>query len=365
MSLSDEVKNKSKEIYTDNYPMSIGELANIYKDGELDLHPEFQREFRWTTFQKTRLIESLLLGIPIPPIFVVQRDDAVWDVIDGLQRLSTIFEFMGILKDDNGNLLSPFKLNATRFLPGLEGIVFLASENQTPGTKLLPQNLAIALKRVKIGINIIQNSSDPNVKYELFQRLNTGGTSLSPQEVRNCLIIMEEPEKYPFIKELSHNKYFRDALQLSDRQIEEKYDMELVCRYLVGRYSNESDYTSLKDINDFISERVLKILREEDLTKEKSIFEELFQKLSNTGERIFAKYDRSKDGFKGMFLISAFEAIAIGLSNSINNYADPQRLLERIKEIWTQEEFINMGGSGTSAKSRMGKTIAYGKTFFQ
>ncbi len=67
-------------------------LNNLYTDNELDLHPEFQRFFRWKPSQKSRFIESLLIGIPIPSIFVYQREDGVWDVIDGVQRLSTIFD---------------------------------------------------------------------------------------------------------------------------------------------------------------------------------------------------------------------------------------------------------------------------------
>ena len=86
--------------------MSIGELANLYRDEEIDVHPEFQRLYRWSDYQKTKLIESVMLNIPIPQIYVSQNEEGVWDVIDGVQRLSTIFQFMGILKDDEGEKLS-------------------------------------------------------------------------------------------------------------------------------------------------------------------------------------------------------------------------------------------------------------------
>ena len=101
--------------------MSIGELINLYRDGELDIHPEFQRFYRWSGTQKSRLIESILLGIPIPSIFVSQRDDGVWDVIDGLQRLSTIFQLVGQLKDESNNEVEPLTLRRTKYLPSLEG----------------------------------------------------------------------------------------------------------------------------------------------------------------------------------------------------------------------------------------------------
>ena len=97
---------------------------HLYHDGELVVHPEFQRFLRWDDQQKTDLIESILLGIPIPPIFVAQRTDGVWDVIDGLQRLGTILQFVGVKKDEAGNKLDPLILRKTKSLPSLEGKIW-------------------------------------------------------------------------------------------------------------------------------------------------------------------------------------------------------------------------------------------------
>jgi uncharacterized protein with ParB-like and HNH nuclease domain len=80
--------------------MSIGEIINLYKEKEVVIDPDFQRIFRWDIIQKSRLIESILVGIPLPSIFIQQRDDGVWDIIDGLQRLSTILEFTGELSSN-------------------------------------------------------------------------------------------------------------------------------------------------------------------------------------------------------------------------------------------------------------------------
>jgi uncharacterized protein with ParB-like and HNH nuclease domain len=122
MLLVDQINKKRKEIKTDGYPMSIGEWISMYEKDELDIHPEFQRFYRWSHAQKTSLIESILLGIPLPSIFVSQREDGVWDVVDGLQRLSTIFQFVGILKDEDGNFEDPLVLDKTKYLPALENI---------------------------------------------------------------------------------------------------------------------------------------------------------------------------------------------------------------------------------------------------
>ena len=120
MPLNEEIDSMRKEIRTDGYGMSIGEWISLYENKEIDIHPEFQRFYRWTEIQKSNLIESILLGIPIPPIFVSQRKDGIWDVIDGLQRLSTLYQFVGILKDENGNNIEPLKLEKTKYLPSLE-----------------------------------------------------------------------------------------------------------------------------------------------------------------------------------------------------------------------------------------------------
>jgi len=101
-SLLKQIEDARMQVHTDSYPMSIGELVNLYDDGELDIHPEFQRVYRWSEEQKSKLIESILLGIPLPSIFVAQRKDGIWDVVDGLQRISTILSWEN-LKMKMGN----------------------------------------------------------------------------------------------------------------------------------------------------------------------------------------------------------------------------------------------------------------------
>src|SRR5688572_29845640 len=98
MALKDDIEVARREIVSDGYEMSVGELINLYSNSEIIVSPDFQRLFRWNSSRKTTFIESLLLGIPIPPIFVYQNQDGIWELIDGLQRLSTVFEFVGILR---------------------------------------------------------------------------------------------------------------------------------------------------------------------------------------------------------------------------------------------------------------------------
>lgn len=150
MSLKEEIAKKRKDIIVDSYPMSIGEVMNLYKDGELDVHPEFQR-FRWDDEQKTRLIESILLGIPIPPIFVLQKTNGIWDVINGQQRLLAILQFSTVLKKDDGTHYEPLVLRATKLLPSLNGVRW------DDETLFLPEQ-KIAFKREKLNFIIMKET---------------------------------------------------------------------------------------------------------------------------------------------------------------------------------------------------------------
>ena len=163
MALKDEIDKMRQEIRTDEYPMSIGEWISLYDNKEIDIHPEFQRFFRWTINQKSNLIESILLGIPIPPLYVSQRKDGVWDVVDGLQRLSTLYQFIGILKDDNGNNIIPLILEKTKYLPSLEG-----KKWNDPGDEenSLTTEQRLLIKRSKIGVSIVLRESDEIAKFE-------------------------------------------------------------------------------------------------------------------------------------------------------------------------------------------------------
>src|SRR5258708_18760537 len=132
--ITDEIEKAQRSVRTDAYQMSVGEVVSMYKEGDLVINPDFQRLFRWEVGQKSKLIESALLGIPIPSIFVFEKDDAKWELIDGLQRISTILEFMGVLKSPEGNILPPSILEGTTYLPSLSNAVWEKSEliAQTP-----------------------------------------------------------------------------------------------------------------------------------------------------------------------------------------------------------------------------------------
>jgi len=158
----------------------------------------FQRLFRWSIGQKSRLIESLLLGIPIPSIFVFEKENGSWELIDGLQRVSTILEFMGKLRSPNGDLEPPSILEGTKYLPSLHNAVWERSDLVTivpfDDQHEIERSYQLSIRRARIGVEILKRPSDDQTKYDLFQRLNAGGTQANAQELRNCVMLMVNAE---------------------------------------------------------------------------------------------------------------------------------------------------------------------------
>lgn len=363
MGLTEELKARVKEFKTDGYPMSIGEILNLYENEELILNPNFQRFFRWSPSQKSRLIESVLLGIPTPAIFVYQRDDGVWELVDGLQRVSTILQFVGKLKDVQGVALPPLRLSGTKLLPSLEGITWEDGEGKP---NPLPKPLQLDFKRSKIKVEIIQKESDANAKFEVFQRLNTGGTFLSEQEVRNCLLVMLNQPAFEWLERISLFPMFQSCLALTDRAISERDDMELALKYLaLSRFELAG-----KDVSDYLTDGIEKLFIEQDIAtdEEETRFKKLFTLLNSaTGEGTFRKYSGGK--FQGKFLDSSFEPVAVGLGWNLDSYdendlTDISLVGEKIKALWEIPEMLANVGSGSNAKSRIPRLVALGRNHF-
>ncbi len=358
----EQVNNAKKEFITDGYSMSIGELISMYREEEIIINPDFQRAFRWSVTQQTRLIESILIGVPIPSIFVFQNADGKWEVVDGVQRLSTIFQFVGALKgkDKDGEDLKPTVLEETKNLPFLK--------NMTWAT--LPQKLQIDFKRDnRIEIKIKKYLSDKNAKFEVFQRLNWA-TILSGQEYRNALLVMTNKAFYEWMLKLSKYPNFQNSIRLSEKLHEEKYDQELVLRlFTFSRF----DFKKGK-VDDFINETIFyekdslfeKIESKNfDLGIEENKFERTFDLLFKAkGESVF-----QKEGKGQQFLESYFEACAIGLYNNIDNYTeeDIEAIKNKIDDIENQAGFTKYkeGGKGTNSEARIKNVVPFGKQYFK
>lgn len=367
--LAEEIYKGSRLVKTDAYQISIGEIINMYKDGELIINPDFQRLFRWEIGQKSKLIESLLLGIPIPSIFVFERPDSTWELVDGLQRIATLLEFMGHLKDPSTeNLRPPSALVATKYLPSLDNAVWEKSdliEDVSPDDQVpLTSQMQLSIRRSRLSVEILKRPSDNTTKYDLFQRLNAGGTAASAQELRNCIIIMINDKYSKFVRELATHRPFLDVLSPSDDQIEKQRHMEYVCRFLVLTFI---DYNNKLDVEEFIDEGIVTLATEGKTKAASYAFRRTFDLLDNAfGSNALRRVVNNEH--LGRVGLAAFECIAVGIGKNIETIADKSDpvafVRKRVIAFWknqTIDQFFTPGLRGTI---RIQPTIDFGKNWF-
>ena len=365
MGLKEEIRDARTEIISDGYEMSIGEIINLYRDEEIVVSPEFQRLFRWDDSRKTRFIESLLLGIPIPPIFVYQqRDTGVWELIDGLQRLSTILEFVGILRDADGNQSPASELEETTFLPSLAGRTWDdSSESRDNGIGRAQQ---LQIKRARLRVEILQSESDPKAKYELFRRLNTGGAQLSRQEVRNCIAVMLNKSFYRWLSSLAGNADFLSTIDQTTTALKKQSATELALRFLAFR---SVPYQNGLDVHEYLDEALMTMATDNrfDTNAEEAVFTQTFQLLrSAMRNQAFKKWDGIE--FKGKFLMSVFEVVATGVSKNlpaIQDHPTPDEfVVTRCKALWEETTFLENSGAGVRGTTRLANLLPIADSFF-
>jgi len=367
MSLDQEIAVARKEIVADGYDMSVGEIMNLYKEKEIVIDPSFQRLFRWTDSQKTRFIESLLLGIPIPPIFVVQGDQGVWELIDGLQRLSTVLEFAGILRGEDDVPVLASSLGGTAFLPSLAGKRWEPSTDQAGDGIGKEQQLQI--KRARLRVEILKKESDPKAKFELFQRLNSGGANLTPQEVRNSVAVMLNPGLFDWLVQRSNDGNFKVTTAQTETALEQQAGVELALRFFAFR---NVPYTAGLDVHEYLDQALEGMASDDNFPRqaEEQIFTKTFLWLREAlGDRAFRKWNAQQQQFMGKFLMSGFEVISIGVAANAAELealsADERNahLVARVSALWADAAFNANSGAGVRGTTRLANLLPMGQAF--
>ena len=215
----------------------LPQIRDLIDKGEvLNLRPEYQRRLRWSTAQKSKLIESLLLNIPVPPVFLYESDAARYEVMDGQQRLNAVKEFLS----------GDFALTSLTVLEPLNGIRYSRCPPRIKRALDRASLSAIVLLLESASENAGNQLSMTDVRRFIFDRLNTGGTKLNPQEIRNALnpgplnrIIVEltrnslftEVFDIPPYVESDPNDYYENPLRQKNTLYSSMADCQLVLRY--------------------------------------------------------------------------------------------------------------------------------------
>ncbi|RCS41546.1 DUF262 domain-containing protein [Bremerella cremea] len=346
--LEEQIDARVGEVRSEALDLSFGEIVNLHSNSELIIQPEYQRLFRWSDDQRSRLIESILLELPVPQIFVIENTNGVLELIDGLQRISSVIQFI----NSNLILLDPLELQGCDLIPDLNGNSFAS----------LPLSLRLRVKRASVRTIVIKRQSKSFLRYEMFKRLNTGGAILSPQEIRNCSARMlgeDGTQFYALIQELASMDSFKTCTEtLAQQEHEQKGDEELVLRFFACKNSQDLFRGSVRDWLDAFMEGVLLKTIPFDVQWESQAFKELFDFLESVlGAGAFVKY-RGQSAVGGL-APAYFEAVSTGIFRSLSyaKNASPTAVRQAVIDTVQTEEFRQCTGPGANTKQKLNSRI--------
>lgn len=343
----EQQEQSDKKIHFTTPNRKIKDLYDDWKSGDLDPRPAFQRGYVWDNKKASRLVESVLMHVPIPVVYTAELQDSREIVIDGQQRLLSLFGFMDGEFPKNKE---QFKLSGLEVLPELNGTTY----------KEWQRNIQREFCNYTLPMITISKESDSNVRFEIFERLNTGSVKLNDQELRNC--IYRGPYN-DFCRCLAKNEDFRCILNspaISERML----DVELVLRFLAFQHTNYLMYKSSmkKFLNNEIQEHLN--LSEEKKKQLEAVFKKSVELIRTIfGEKAFRRLsvgsDKDHNAEWEVHKVNRglFDILMFGFSLFEKNQIMPHVDSIREELLWlstSNEKFIDaLSGSGTDSKEKI------------
>lgn len=302
-----ETEEQNTKVFTQKKDLPISTIKDMFDEGDIIPQPTYQRDYVMDDKQASKLIESILIQIPIPTVYLCEESDGRLSVIDGQQRMTSIVRF----------LKNEFALKGLEELKSLNKKYF----------KDLDKTMQRTIKTTTLNSIVIQKESQ-ELKYEIFARLNQGSTKLKPQELRNCIYrgsfndMLEELATVPLLKTLYREDNKRKNYQ------------EYILRFFALR--NESEYKSSlkKTFNDFMAKHQND--SEEDISNYKKLFTSTMDIIKQVlGDSAFCAYDRQNGRFLNVFSGSVYDSIVVAFAR-FNNHdlmVNADKIRQSIEEI--------------------------------
>lgn len=343
--LEEQLKAERNKVDVSNINFSTREIVRMYMDGELIIAPSYQRKYRWPKNVASKFIESIFLGLPIPPIFVATNDNFTWEVVDGLQRISTLILYMtddADVRDEISPSSEPLKLESLENLSQLNETIYAD----------LPRPLQLYLARQPLQVVSLTDKSNKSVRFDLFERLNTGSISLSAQEVRTAVY---RGEFLLFIEELAGNEHLNRLLKLQEANKNDGTTAEQVLKFFA--YKNDSNsFTGA--VTNFLNEFIAKVENGRipfDYESEKAVFSNAMRYLYKLTEGPFLR-DRTY-----VTPLVQFEAAAVGAGQLIQ---DGKHLGQPPADWLNDREFVASSTRGSNTRSMLNRRITRAKQLF-
>ena len=367
MTVLDDVNLHRTELKTDTYTTTISDLLGMYSRHDLCVNPEYQRLFRWDLARQSEYIESLLLNIPTPPLFFATNPDGKSEVIDGLQRLSTLIKFFSpeVVKDaslataennenEQNNIHVGTMLCKTPLVGSLEGFTI----------KTLPETLVRTLRYTRIPVILLEKESSRKARFHVFKRLNRSGSVLSEQEIRNCSARLFGNEFPEALKDLASHRSIGMALGLPKEQARKMGVEECILRLLANVYSptpfQHSVIEFLDDFMEYASEGNFKI----DgvvVAKIDRCFEHLAHIFPDGESFRFWRNNKPINSFS----TNLFDIVSYGVFTNIDYIeSQPEFTKSKIIGMHDGDVLADYVGSGTNTRKKYLGRLELGKSWF-
>ncbi len=378
MNILSRIDQAQAEARYESLDISVGELINLHIVEELIISPPFQRLFRWNIKQKSQLIESLIVGLPIPQLFMYQNAEGVYELVDGLQRVSSIIQFIspealqlpeeliedeldqeGLFDDEIGQ--NQLKLQGCEIIPQLNGYMYSD----------LPKTIQLELKRKPIRAVIIKRSNDPHLRYHMFKRLNSGGSPAAPHEIRNAVVRILGEKGDVFLKFLNDcaeiQSFQRVTSTIPDEWERRLGRQELVLRFFAAKNFLHNYKGSVSVwLDDFYEAILLYDTVKFDYQAERADFARLFNLIEEKlGEFAFVKYNEAHLP-TGSLAPAYFEAVSIGAYRASSYLEDllPHDAKERLIQLVKSAKFRQNTGPGANSKPKLTTRIELAEKAF-
>lgn len=337
----DQIVSTKRNIFTDKSDPEIESLINRIKRGSIVLQADFQRYYVWDRAKASRLIESLLLDIPLPVVYLSEENDGKTYVIDGQQRLTSFMAFYdGKIPDGN-----KFKLSGLKIFQELNGKTF----------DELDDKIQEKILRSSIRTITFKKESEKDLKFEIFERLNTGSVALNDQELRNCIYRGKFNE---LIKKLSQNEDFKYLLSI-DRPDKRMKDVELVLRFAAFYHNTYLNYKPpMKKFLNLEIEKYQNIPKYEEEELENAFKNSVMIIRSLLGKKAFKRFyigdANNKNGYweTKKFNASLYDVLMYTFAKEDKNivYQHIDQIVEELIFLMTEnQEFIDSIELSTSS----------------
>lgn len=319
---------------------SLATIANMVESESIDIAPHYQRRDRWSDDKQSSLIESFLLNVPVPPVYLSEDDYGHYSVIDGKQRITAIYEFL------SGSL----KLKGLKEFSGLDGSKF----------DDLPKQLRNVLSvRPFIRVITLLKQSDPELKYEVFLRLNTGGETLKRQEIRNVAY------SGPFndlLLDLSQNEFLTERMKISSEKSTAYRNMDDV-EHVLRFFAIQDNWSDMGSVLGDEMDRFMASNRHSETENFRNLFNKSIARCSDLwGEYSF--YKPAQAGWRTQLISPLYDAQMVGASLLTNPQHEKLKqkqndILEGTRDLFkNNHDFVKAVSQSTNNPASIRKRVS-------